>query len=270
MRLCAAPKILNGSLRLRPHLAKVFHPLPPCRVCSEVSLFHGDSKIFDGSLHRFHFFRFSRCTVYFGSPYSTCQGHGDGLTCWKCGQPAPPAGPFLCCVSCRAVQPVDSSVDYFQIFGQEQRYDLKGENLEGIYKEWQKKIHPDLVHSKSEKEKSYAAEQSARVIDAYRTLSEPLSRALYLLQLAGILVDEEKTIGDPELLAEMMDIREAVEEASDQKALLEIQSQIRGKHEEWSKSFKDAFDKRDFDSAIIATQRMRYYERAVEEIVKKL
>lgn len=108
------------------------------------------------------------------------------------------------------------------------------------------------------------------MIDAYRTLSEPLSRALYLLQLAGILVDEEKTIGDPELLAEMMDIREAVEEASDQKALLEIQSQIRGKHEEWSKSFKDAFDKRDFDSAIIATQRMRYYERAVEEIVKKL
>ncbi|KAK8942546.1 hypothetical protein KSP39_PZI009065 [Platanthera zijinensis] len=91
-----------------------------------------------------------------------------------------------------------------------------------------------------------------------------------MLQLAGILVDEENTIGDPELLAEMMDVREAIEEASDQKTLKEIQSQIRRKHQEWSKSFKDAFDKRDFDFAIIATQRMRYYERAIEEIVKKL
>ncbi|KAK8942905.1 hypothetical protein KSP39_PZI009072 [Platanthera zijinensis] len=270
-KLYAAAKILNGALRPRPYLAQVFYPLPPPRrVCSEDSLFHRDSKIFDGSLHHFHLFRIARCTIYSGSPYSTSPGHGDGLVCWKCGEPAPLAGPFLSCVSCRAVQPVDSSVDYFQIFGQERRYELKGENLERIYKEWQKKLHPDLVHSKSEKEKSYADEQSARVIDAYRTLSEPLSRALYLLQLAGILVDEENTIGDPELLAEMMDVREAIEEASDQKTLKEIQSQIRRKHQEWSKSFKDAFDKRDFDFAIIATQRMRYYERAIEEIVKKL
>lgn len=165
---------------------------------------------------------------------------------------------------------MDSSVDYFQIFGQEQRYELKGENLEGKYKEWQKKLHPDLVHSKSEKEKSYAAGQSARVIDAYRTLREPLSRALYLLQLAGVLVDEEKTIIDSELLAEMMDVREAVEEASDHKVLTEIQCQLQRKYEEWSNSFRDAFNKRDFDSAISATQRMRYFERAIEEIVKKI
>jgi len=168
------------------------------------------------------------------------------------------------------VQPVDPAVDYFQIFGLNREYNIKDNNLEGRYKEWQKKLHPDLVHSKSEKERAYAAEQSALVIDAYRTLTKPLSRALYLLKLERIHVDEEKTISDPELLMEMMEIREAVNDTSDSQTLEKIQSQVKKKLETWSHSFKDAFDKKDFDCAIEATQRMRYYERAVEEIVKKL
>lgn len=168
------------------------------------------------------------------------------------------------------MQPVDPAVDYFRIFGLDRGYNIKDNSLEGKYKDWQKKLHPDLVHTKSEKERAFAAEQSALVIDAYRTLSKPLPRALYLLQLEDILVDEEKTINDPELLMEMMEIREAVSEASDSQTLEKIQSQMKMKLETWSKSFQEAFDKRDFDRAVEATQRMRYYERAMEETVKKL
>jgi len=90
------------------------------------------------------------------------------------------------------------------------------------------------------------------------------------LKLEGIHVDEEKTINDPELLMEMMEIREAVNDASDSQTLEKIQSQVKKKLEIWSRSFEDAFHKKDFDRAIEATQRMRYYERAVEETVKKL
>lgn len=35
-------------------------------------------------------------------------------------------------------------------FNSEKRYDIQTENLESKYKVWQKKLHPDLVHSKSE------------------------------------------------------------------------------------------------------------------------
>ncbi|XP_006664540.3 iron-sulfur cluster co-chaperone protein HscB homolog [Oryza brachyantha] len=193
------------------------------------------------------------------------RGGGAG-ECWSCGA----GGAFLSCGACGSVQPVDPAVDYFRIFGLEREYNIKDNNLEGKYKDWQKKLHPDLVHSKSEKERAFAAEQSALVIDAYRTLSKPLSRALYLLQLEGIHIDEEKTITDPELLMEMMEMREAVSEANDPQTLEKIQSQIKRKFETWSNSFQEAFDKRDFDRAVKATQRMRYYERAVEETVKKL
>ncbi|KAK3139749.1 hypothetical protein QOZ80_5AG0389480 [Eleusine coracana subsp. coracana] len=191
---------------------------------------------------------------------------GSGGACWNCGA----AGAFLSCGSCGSVQPIDPAVDYFRIFGLERKYDITENSLEGKYKEWQKKLHPDLVHTKSEKERGFAAEQSALVIDAYRTLSRPLSRALYLLKLEGIQVDEEKTINDPELLMEMMEIREAVSDTTDSKTLEKIQSQIKRKLKNWSDSFLEAFDKRDFNHAVKATQRMRYYERAVEETVKKL
>lgn len=46
--------------------------------------------------------------------------------------------------------------------------------------------------------------------------------------------------------------------------------QIKRKLETWSHSFQEAFERRDFDRAVKATQRMRYYERAVEEAMNKL
>ncbi|XP_059668633.1 iron-sulfur cluster co-chaperone protein HscB homolog isoform X2 [Cornus florida] len=146
--------------------------------------------------------------------------------CWNCDA-VPQVVPFLFCDSCRSIQPVDRAVDYFQIFGLEKKYYIDDRNLEGRYKDWQKKLHPDLVHSKSEKERGYAAEQSARVIDAYRTLTNPLSRAIYILKLEGVDVDEEETVSDIELLAEILEIREAVEEATDSQALNKIQAQVR-------------------------------------------
>lgn len=161
-------------------------------------------------------------------------------------------------------------MDYFEIFGSERKYDLESSYLEGKYKEWQKKLHPDLVHTKSQKERDFAAEQSARVNDAYRTLGKPLSRGIYMLKLDGVEIDEEQTISDPELLAEIMEIREAVEEANNSEALNQILSQMQEKLQNWSNSFAHAFQNRNFEEAKIAIRRMTYYSRVIDEVVKKL
>ncbi|KAI3716625.1 hypothetical protein L1987_67622 [Smallanthus sonchifolius] len=186
--------------------------------------------------------------------------------CWNCKTPRP----FLICQSCGSVQPVDHSVDYFMIFGLERKFDIEDGSLEGMYKNWQKKLHPDLVHTKSKEEREYAAEQSARVIDAYTTLRKPLSRAIYLMRLEGVEVDEEQTISEPELLGEIMEIREAVEEATDSQALNKIQSQMEEKLRHWFNSFANAFGSKSFDEALKTIQRMTYYHRVNEEIIKKL
>ncbi|CAM8991101.1 unnamed protein product [Rhodiola kirilowii] len=89
----------------------------------------------------------------------------------------------------------------------------------------------------NQREKDYASEQSSRVIDAYRTLENPLSRAIYLLKLKGVYVDQEQTISEPELLGEIMEIREAV----DYQALTEIQIQMQEKQKHWAECFARAF-----------------------------
>ncbi|XP_073004849.1 iron-sulfur cluster co-chaperone protein HscB homolog [Typha latifolia] len=262
-------RLLTSSLALlrRDYLFPVGHHLTPSRVF-HTRLF----LLFSDPLVRRRPCSFRESKVWGKSSFSSSEsGHGGGpLRCWNCGVSSAAAKPFLACGSCGSVQPVDPSVDYFRIFGLERTYDIKDDNLEGKYKDWQKKLHPDLVHTKSENEKAFAAEQSARVIDAYHTLRKPLSRALYLLKLEGIQVDEEKTVADPDLLVEMMEIREAVEEASDSQTLKQIQSQAQKKLEAWSNSFQEAFNKQHFNSAVTSTQRMRYYEKAIEEVVKKL
>ncbi|KAM7461530.1 hypothetical protein LguiA_029651 [Lonicera macranthoides] len=129
----------------------------------------------------------------------------EKVHCWNCNALAD-MSPFLVCQSCGSVQPVDHSANYFQIFGGEKKYQIPRENLEGKCKHWQKKLHPDLVHSKSERERKYAAEQSGRVIDAYRTISNPLSRAIYIMRLEGMQVGEEQTVSGPELLAEELGV----------------------------------------------------------------
>ncbi|XP_050379582.1 LOW QUALITY PROTEIN: iron-sulfur cluster co-chaperone protein HscB homolog [Argentina anserina] len=181
--------------------------------------------------------------------------------CWNCTAAASTT-PFLLCPSCRCIQ----TVDYFQIFRLERKYDSVEGTLEGKYKEWQKKLHPDLVHSKSEKEREYAAEQSARVIDAYRTLSNPLARAIYILKLEGVDIDEEETLTDLDLLSEIMEIREAVEEASDAQALNQIQTQMQEKLKEWSNNFSKTFESRNFEEAVKAIRHMTYYERVMKKL----
>ncbi|CAN6973727.1 unnamed protein product [Brassica oleracea var. botrytis] len=189
--------------------------------------------------------------------------------CWNCGFSSDKAA-FLFCDSCRSIQPVDDSVDYFQIFGLEKKYELEGGSLEGKYKDWQKKLHPDLVHNKSQKERDYAADQSAKVTEACRTLTKRLSRAMYIMKLNGKNVNEEKTVTDPTLLMEMMELREAIAEADDSKELNQIQSQVQENLKQWSDSFADNFESQRFDEAVNCIRRMTYYEKACEEIVKKL
>ncbi|CAN8298396.1 unnamed protein product [Cochlearia groenlandica] len=189
--------------------------------------------------------------------------------CWNCGFSSEKSA-FLFCDSCRSIQPVNDSVDYFQIFGLEKKYELDAESLEGKYKDWQKKLHPDLVHTKSQKERDYAAEQSAKVTEGCRTLTKRLSRAMYMMKLSGVNVNEEETITDPSLLMEIMELREAISESNDSKSLNQIRPQVQEKLKQWSDSFAEAFESQKYDEAVKCIQRMTYYERACEEIVKKL
>lgn len=75
---------------------------------------------------------------------------------------------------------------------------------------------------------SAAADLSSLVNHAFKTLQNPVLRAEYILREQGVdLAESEQTLEDPELLMEIMESREALDEATSQEQvdLIVLQSQ---------------------------------------------
>eukprot|EP00249_Psilotum_nudum_P016907 c26047_g1_i5 orf=213-1028(+) len=149
----------------------------------------------------------------------------NATNCWACGEQKIGKGCVIC-PSCNAAQYLDSSINYFQIFDLDAQYELDLKNLEVRYKNLMKKLHPDLHHGKTKEEQANSATLSAVVTTAYQDLSNPVSRATYLLQLQGINVEDEGTVTDPDLLMEVMEMRESLEETSNDTALKQLYSRV--------------------------------------------
>jgi hypothetical protein len=101
--------------------------------------------------------------------------------CWSCNQHLKRGG--LVCNSCDKIQPVDSSLTYFEILGlPKQTFDLDAAQLERRYKLLQWSLHPDKAVGRQDHEQGFSAEQATLVNRAYSVLKTPLSRANYLVR----------------------------------------------------------------------------------------
>jgi len=85
-------------------------------------------------------------------------------------------------------------------------------------------------------ETSAAADLSSLVNHAFKTLQNPVLRAEYILREQGVdLAESEETLEDPGLLMEVMESREALDEATSQEQVDVIVSETQGPfHLRWS------------------------------------
>jgi molecular chaperone HscB len=100
--------------------------------------------------------------------------------------------------------------NYFQLLNIPESFALNLTTLEQNYFTAQRKYHPDRFVGKPDSERLAAAQHSADINTAYKTLKAPLSRAQYLLKLQGVVVGTEKDTVRPsqDLLTEVMEWRE--------------------------------------------------------------
>lgn len=118
---------------------------------------------------------------------------------------------------------MSTAQDYFSLFSLPRSFDVDKTALRARYRELQGASHPDRLAAASEAEKLAAVQLSSRLNDAYVTLKEPLSRAAYLLELAGVAVNEvSQSDLSMEVLLEQMQLREAVAEAPEGEAGLGV------------------------------------------------
>jgi len=107
---------------------------------------------------------------------------------------------------------MDFSQDHFALFGLPRRYALDEAQLGRLYHEIQARVHPDKHVNLSAAEQRLAMQWTTRVNEAYQVLRQPLSRAKYLLSLAGVDVDRGREMSG-EFLTQQMELRETVAEA---------------------------------------------------------
>ncbi|CAF9924846.1 MAG: hypothetical protein GOMPHAMPRED_003730 [Gomphillus americanus] len=146
------------------------------------------------------------------------------------------------------------------------RFGIDVPRLRKEFLQLQAKAHPDM-HAGQDKAKAEGL--SMRLNEAYRTLQNPLLRAQYLLSLRGVEIAEDETakVEDPDLLMEVLDAREAIEDAQSEDDLTPIKQANDTRIEDSISILDKAFDADNIEIATTEAVRLRYWIN-IEESLK--
>jgi molecular chaperone HscB len=157
-------------------------------------------------------------------------------------------------------------MDHFARLGLPAALDLDAAALDRAYFAGQRKWHPDRFAARPPEERVRASAEAAALNDAYRTLKDPLSRAVYLAQLEGIdLPGDGRTIDDPELLMEAMEAREALQEAESGDAVDSLAAKARADMQAALADLPSLFLANDKAAIRKTLLRLRYLDKFGEE-----
>ncbi|MCS6989553.1 MAG: Fe-S protein assembly co-chaperone HscB [Chloroherpetonaceae bacterium] len=102
---------------------------------------------------------------------------------------------------------------YFELFGLEEKLNLDAKTLQKRFYALSKELHPDFHQGGTKAEQAQSLEASAQINQAFLTLKDKEKRLNYLMSLRlGELSEAEKKQTPPELLAELMEIRERLDD----------------------------------------------------------
>ena len=203
------------------------------------------------------------------------------MICWSCEKNA---GGGMLCAGCGAVQPPDRTADHFRVFDLPRKFDVDVADLERRYKEMTKVLHPDRFARADARARRASLERSVQLNLAWRTLSQPVARAEYLLSLEGIDLGErtgskqQEEDGnyatqrvDTALLVEVMELREALAEArghGDRAKAAALVAGVQAHHDREMAEVAAGFAARQPNLPAIAAHLVaaRYYRRFLEEV----
>ncbi|GAA5844424.1 hypothetical protein JCM3766R1_006390 [Sporobolomyces carnicolor] len=161
----------------------------------------------------------------------TCQAPrveaGRGPTCRSCQSLLPPP---------RATSEIPNHYETLSPAGETTgtgtdstpRYAVDLSHLKRQFLALQRLVHPDRFTQSGndvDNAQEWAKVWSARVNDAWKTLSNDRERAEYLLSLHGVTIGEADPVTDPELLMSIMETRESLEEAESSDQVEQIRAE---------------------------------------------
>jgi molecular chaperone HscB len=135
-------------------------------------------------------------------------------------------------------------MNYFELFDIPVQLNVDKASLTAKFFELSKKYHPDYFVNSDTAAQAGALEKSALLNKAWKTFQKPDETIKYVLQLKGLLEEEEKYQLPPDFLMEVMDINEQLMEmdaAADKGQLSSVISQLSSQIYEPIKEIVDSY-----------------------------
>lgn len=130
--------------------------------------------------------------------------------CLHCGKPA---SAQLVCAGCGVeVAAPTPGADHFAVFALPRRLAIDLADLEQRYYALSRRLHPDRFSDRPPAEQVASVRMTAIVNNAYRTLKDPVQRALYWLELNGESLGRDNERVPPALAARVFEVQEQLEE----------------------------------------------------------
>lgn len=159
---------------------------------------------------------------------------------------------------------------YFDLFNLPARFELDNVMLERHYRTAAAQCHPDKFAAASAFEQKQAVMMAATLNEAYRTLKDPLNRAAYLLQAAGLEADApEYTHFDADFLMQQMAWRETLAQARAERnedTLHTLSTEIQTAQNALFHTLATAFDANNFEAAADLVRQGRFLGKLQQEI----
>ena len=168
--------------------------------------------------------------------------------------------------------PVTLSSNDFQLFGVPVRFAQDAVSIDARWKELQREAHPDKFASSDAASQRLALQWSVRINEAYRRLKNPLQRAAYLCELAGVPVNAENNTAMPaDFLMQQMEWREQLDAAEDARTVEALHRQVAGSRDQMLQCCEELLDQRhDTIEAVAQVRALMFIERFNSDIERRL
>lgn len=191
--------------------------------------------------------------------------------CWSCHKKLPSKDCDFFCGNCHKIQPPHCH-NYFSLFDQAETYDIDQQKLDKLYKNYQRLVHPDKFYRSSKEEKIFSDKVTTCVNEGYKTLSDPIKRGEYFLDIKNIKFSKDVP---PDFLIDVLDLHEQIDGTKDTSELVKLFQQIQKRIKDENIILMDCLrivdgQVKDPKGAGTSLSKMRYLQRIHDSLREKL
>ncbi len=163
---------------------------------------------------------------------------------------------------------IEIEKDYFDLFGLQAKFSIDVESLHNSWVSLASLMHPDHYANADLAERSSSTTYMSYINDAYHSLKDPLSRAVYLCERAGISFGRNNNKLDKNFLLQQMEWYELLDcYYYDEDQLNRLFCKLNKKMDEIQDSISELLDHmQDYSSASKKVREWMFWKKFMKEL----